>query len=300
MEKLNVKCNYCGSDEYRVLFREGKAQIHQVVKCMSCGLMYANPQTTHTVDGKVSMDDGDHLSPDELEKELCNLVPDKNQYLAKQYIQQRDYLKVLDVIENRERGILVDVGSYTGVFLHSAKERGWDALGIEPLQIPRVYSEREFGLKVLSTPFETSDIKPDSVDVVVSFHVIEHVYDPKIYINKSNTILKKGGLLVLETPTYDSFWFWLLRHRERSMRCNGHIFFFTRKSLREMVEDCGFKVVRHDRVGRTLSLERLFHNIGIITGCKKFFNRIAVALRLEKITIHLNMRDMQRIYCEKV
>jgi len=300
MEKVYVKCNNCGADDYTVVFPEGKAQIHQVVKCNHCGFMYANPQTTHTVDGKVSMGDENHLSEEELNAELHNFIPDKNQYLAKQYIQQRDYLKVLDYVDNREKGTLMDIGSYTGVFLNSAKERGWDVIGIEPLQIPRIYSQREFGLNVLSTPFELSDIKKESIDVIVSFHVIEHVYDPRVYVEKAAEVLKKGGLMILETPTYDSFWFKLLRHRERSMRCNGHIYFFTRKSLREIAESCNFKVVKHDRVGRTLSLERLFHNIGIITGAKKFFNAIAKALRLEKIRIHLNMRDMQRIYCEKL
>ncbi|MBN2486814.1 MAG: class I SAM-dependent methyltransferase [Bacteroidales bacterium] len=300
MEKVYVKCNYCGADDYKVVFPEGKAQLHQIVKCNHCGLMYANPQTTHTVGGKVSLDEGLNDNIEELEKELADFIPDKNQYLKKQYIQQKDYLKVLDYIDNRPKGTLLDIGSYTGVFLNSAKERGWDTLGIEPLTKPRLYSEKEFGLKVLSTPFEKSDIADGSIDVVVYFHVIEHVYDPKAFILKSHQVLKKGGLLVMETPTYDSFMFKLLRHRERSARCDGHIFLFTTETLSKLVESCGFKVVKHDKVGRTLSVDRLFHNFGIITGCKKFFNFIATKLRLDKFTIHLNMRDMQRIYCEKL
>jgi 2-polyprenyl-3-methyl-5-hydroxy-6-metoxy-1,4-benzoquinol methylase len=232
MDKVYVKCNYCGSDDYEVVFPEGKAQIHQIVKCKHCNLMYANPQTTHTIDGKVSMDEGAIENEEELLKELKDFIPDKNQYLKKQYIQQKDYLKVLDYLENRERGTLLDVGSYTGVFLHSAQERGWKALGIEPMPKPRLYSEREFGLRVIGTPYEKAEIDDNSIDVIVSFHVIEHVYDPKLFIQKSNKILKKGGLLIMETPTYDSFWFKLLRHRERSMRCNGHVYLFTKDSLK--------------------------------------------------------------------
>lgn len=300
MEKVYVKCNNCGADDYKVLFPEGKAQIHQIVKCNQCGFMYANPQTTHTVDGKVSLDEGAVQDAEALEKELLDFIPDKNQYLQKQYIQQKDYLKVLDYIDNRERGTLLDIGSYTGVFLNSAKERGWKPLGIEPMPLPRIYSEREFGLEVIPAAFEKATIEPESIDVVVSFHVIEHVYDPKLYISKSAEILKKGGLLVMETPTYDTFTFKLLRHRERSVRCNGHVYLFTRKSLRKMVEDSGFKVVKHDRVGRTMTMDRLFHNIGIITGKKKFFNKFARSLGLQKFSIHMNMGDMQRIYCEKI
>jgi len=300
MDKVYVKCNYCGSDDYTVIFPEGKAQIHQIVKCNECGLMYANPQTTHTIDGKVSMDEGAIDNMEELEKELKEFIPDKNQYLKKQYIQQKDYLKVLDYIEDRKKGILLDIGSYTGVFLSSAKERGWDTLGIEPLPKPRLYAEHEFGLKVLATPFEKVELEENSIDVIVCFHVIEHVYDPKAFIEKANKLLKKGGLLIMETPTYDSFMFKLLKHRERSIRCNGHVYLFTKDSLRKLVEKCNFKVVKHDPVGRTLSGERLFHNFGIILGMKKFFNIIAKVLFLHKLTLYLNMKDMQRIYCEKI
>jgi len=59
-------------------------------------------------------------------------------------------------------------------------------------------------------------------------------------------------------------------------------------------------VLKHEKVGRTLTLERLFYNFGVITGKKIFFSRLAQKLRLNRFIIRLNTRDMQRIYCEKV
>ena len=40
-----VPCNICNSDDYDVLFPAGKAQVHRIVKCKNCGLIYSNPQT---------------------------------------------------------------------------------------------------------------------------------------------------------------------------------------------------------------------------------------------------------------
>ncbi len=57
MEKKYVTCNSCGADDYTVVFPEGKAQIHRIVKCNNCGLMYANPQTTGSMSGKVSLEE---------------------------------------------------------------------------------------------------------------------------------------------------------------------------------------------------------------------------------------------------
>ena len=39
-----VKCNLCGADDYTVRFPKGVAQLHRIVQCNRCGLMYANPQ----------------------------------------------------------------------------------------------------------------------------------------------------------------------------------------------------------------------------------------------------------------
>jgi hypothetical protein len=67
-----------------------------------------------------------------------------------------------------------------------------------------------------------------------------------------------------------------------------------------MVENAGFKVVKHEKVGRTLTLDRFFYNLGIITGKKEFFARASDRMKLGKYVVRLNMRDMQRIYCRKV
>ncbi len=83
------------------------------------------------------------------------------------------------------------------------------------------------------------------------------------------------------------------------MRCNGHIYFFTKDTLMQLVKKNGFKVLKHEKVGRTLTIERLFYNLGIITGKKDFFDRLSKKLRLDKFIISLNLNDMQRIYCIK-
>jgi hypothetical protein len=40
-----ARCNTCGSSNFKVLYEAGRAQIHQIVQCDDCGLMYAYPRT---------------------------------------------------------------------------------------------------------------------------------------------------------------------------------------------------------------------------------------------------------------
>ncbi len=295
-----VSCNICNADDFDVMFPAGKAQIHRIVKCKNCGLIYSNPQTDNVTSvEKTYAKFANGNSNDAFEEALKDFTPEKNQYLKKQFLQLKDYNKIIDFVDKPNKGLFVEIGSFAGTFLNEAKKRGWQVLGIEPLLLPAYYSEK-IGVKVITEYFDKADIAQKSVDVVVATHVIEHVSDPSDFVAKAHSLLTKGGKLILETPTYDSFVFRLMRHRERSVRCNGHIFFFTKNSLTRLLEKEGFKVLKHEKVGRTLTLERLFYNFGVMTGKREFFAKAAKKLKLDKFIIRINAKDMQRIYGEKI
>lgn len=296
MSKKDVLCNICNSDNCTELFAEGKAQIHRIVKCNVCGLIYANPQTNNVSGVEEMYEKSKGLSDEEA---LKNFTPDKIKYLKKQYLQLKDYAKIIDFVECETKGTFLEIGSFAGVFLSEVKKRGWNVIGLEPLEIPALYAEK-LGVKTIREYFINDTISKNSVDVISSCHVIEHVPDPSSFIKNAHEVLKPRGKLILETPSYDSLLFRLLGHRERSVRCDGHLFFFTKKTLRKLVEANGFKVLKHEKVGRTLTLDRLLYNFGVISGKRAFFNRLAKKLKLENKVIRLNTRDMQRIYCEKL
>jgi 2-polyprenyl-3-methyl-5-hydroxy-6-metoxy-1,4-benzoquinol methylase len=293
-----IRCNLCGADDFKVIFEEGKAQVQRIVMCNNCELIYANPQKDNVSDVEINHSRSEESS--NAESEFDQFSPENHQYLKKQFLQRKDYSRILDFVEGKGRGIFLEIGSYAGILLNEAKKRGWDVIGIEPLEIPALYAEKKFGIKVIREYFEQAGLQNETIDVVVSCHVIEHVPDPASFVSKAFDLLKPGGNLILETPAYDSLMFKLLKHRERSMRCDGHLFFFTEKTLSGLVEKHGFKVIKHEKVGRTLTLDRLFYNFGIITGKKDFFQRLSGKMKLDKYIIRLNMRDMQRIYCQKV
>lgn len=296
MNKKNVRCNICNSDNYTELFAEGKAQIHRIVKCNVCGLIYANPQTDNVSGVEEMYEKSKELNDEEA---LRDFTPEKNQYLKKQYLQIKDYAKIIDFVECEKKGTFLEIGSYAGVFLNEVKKRGWDVVGLEPLEIPALYAER-LGVKTIREYFGNDTIPKNSIDVISSCHVIEHVPDPSSFIKNAHEVLTRSGKLILETPTYDSLLFRILGYRERSVRCDGHLFFFTKKTLTKLVEKNGFKVLKYEKVGRTLTLDRLFYNFGVITGKPNFFNTLSKKLKLNNTVIRLNTRDMQRIYCQKV
>jgi 2-polyprenyl-3-methyl-5-hydroxy-6-metoxy-1,4-benzoquinol methylase len=287
----SVSCNLCGADDYTIVFPKGFAQLHRIVRCNKCGLMYANPQ---------ELIDCEEFKSSE-RPEVFDLKAGQ-QYFEKQHAQLPDNLRALRVLNDLlpKRGKLLEIGSFLGIFLDQIRAAGWSAVGLEPDPGPANYARSHYGHEVVSGTLPNPNLREHDFDAVIMLHVIEHMPDPAANVREIRRLLKPGGVLVVETPRFDSLLFKILGRRERSIHnCEGHIFFFTVPSLRQLVEKQGFEVIRTEMVGRTLTLDRFIYNLCLITRSQKLMrwaSRIAVKLGLNKLKFYVNVRDMQRIY----
>src|SRR3954466_10783217 len=97
-----VNCNLCGADDFTVVFPRGHAQLHRIVRCNRCSLMYANPQELIDCDVYAEQED---LPPES--------DPGFRQYLQKQFVQLPDNLRALAKLNDfaKTRGKLFEIGS---------------------------------------------------------------------------------------------------------------------------------------------------------------------------------------------
>jgi SAM-dependent methyltransferase len=202
------------------------------------------------------------------------------------------------------KGRILDVGCYIGTFLHYLQTHGWDVTGVELDPSAVRFARERFGLEILNCPLESLDNAKycQGFDVVTMLHVIEHLDDPSSTLSVALRLLKPRGVFVIETPTYDSLTFKLLGRRERSISCNGHIFFYTSETLWKLLEKTGFEIIEWRKVGRTLSLGRLIWNLGVISKnitIQQVVERVISKYTLDRngLRIYLNTRDMIRLYC---
>jgi SAM-dependent methyltransferase len=290
-QRKNLPCNLCGSINANVVFEAGLAQASRVVKCDQCGLMYASPRAKLPDQEEIAAYDPEFTknarenSRDRYEKEELQVrdYEDSRAYLRKVYPQ---------------RGRLLEIGCSMGFLLAKFSDDGWEVEGIEPNRGYCEFVEEYHGIKASPTILEEANWPDASVDVVVMLHVIEHVPDPLHTLEEIFRVLKPGGSLVIETPRYDSLMFRLLRHRERSISCDGHIYFFTTATLREMCIKAGFQFKFVKYVGRSLNLARLAWNVGVMSksrAVQRGIDKASDLLRLNKVHMRLNARDMQRM-----
>jgi 2-polyprenyl-3-methyl-5-hydroxy-6-metoxy-1,4-benzoquinol methylase len=284
----NLACNLCGSGDYSVVFEAGVAQISRVVKCAGCGLLYANPRARGA--------DVDDIRDYDAEWVYENRETTNKWRTEKESLQVRDYGSTRKFLADKfpNRGTLVEIGCGLGYLLNFFKQDGWNAIGIEPNAGLCMCARRDLGL--------TAMLATGSVTVATMMHVIEHVPDPMSTLREVHRILKPGGCFVMETPRYDTLMFKLLGRRERSVSCDGHIYFFTSDTLARIAAKAGFNLIKTEYVGRSMTVERLLYNVGVMsksTGVQRMLGRISNAMRLNRMAITLNARDMQRMYLQK-
>jgi 2-polyprenyl-3-methyl-5-hydroxy-6-metoxy-1,4-benzoquinol methylase len=226
------------------------------------------------------------------------------QRYEKEQLQVRDYVTARSLLNSLHptRGKLVEVGSSCGFQLEAFRREGWEVLGIEPDRNAARQAIEKLGIPTINAILETAQLPAESADAIVMLHVIEHVPDPVGTLREIFRVLKKGGHLVLETPRYDTLMYKILGRRERSLSCDGHIFFFTTESLRKAYTLAGFKLEKLEYGGRSLTLDRLAYNIGVMTkspAVQRLVNSLSRRIFLHKLSVTINVRDMQRVYLTK-
>lgn len=106
--------------------------------------------------------------------------------------------------------------------------------------------------KVYVAPFEKADLPKNAYDLVVMGDVLEHLYDPWEALNRVKIVLKSGGYFLGSVPNV-SHWTVVAQllsgefeYIPLGLLCVSHIRFFTFNSLKKILADSGFRVVRYE------------------------------------------------------
>lgn len=138
-------------------------------------------------------------------------------------------------------GSALEVGCGNGWMLGVIKARGWKATGTERDAETATQAAAASGVPVVAGGLEALSAEP-SFDLIILFHVLEHLPDPRATVRQCAALLRPGGRLIIGVPNLASwqsrafgrFWFHLDVPR--------HLTHFSADALRVLVEQSGLSV----------------------------------------------------------
>ncbi len=144
----------------------------------------------------------------------------------------------------RRSGRLLEIGAGMGYLLAAARDAGFNATGLELSPWAAGQARDVLGLQVVVGGVETAPFTPESFDMIVMWHVIEHFVDPFENLRRFRGWLRPKGVLVLETRNYTGY-----DARRSGSEWNGwslphHLWHFSPRSLRRTLAAAGFSRVR--------------------------------------------------------
>jgi predicted SAM-dependent methyltransferase len=130
--------------------------------------------------------------------------------------------------------------------------------------------------------------------------VIEHLPDPKGTLVEIRRILKSDGIVCINTPDIDSLISKILKARWWGIN-QAHLFYFTKKTLSNMLRSAGFSPLKFTRHPRTFSFNYWvyrFRNYNKPT--HRVLKFLADHTPLKDVLLTINTADQIEVYAKNI
>jgi SAM-dependent methyltransferase len=140
------------------------------------------------------------------------------------------------------RARLLDVGAAYGFAVSEAAAAGWRAAGLEVSSAAARIAGRVAPGRIVAGDGLRMPFRDGCVDAITLWDVLEHLADPHAAMGEIARLLRPGGRLVLSTGDVGSPVARLSGARWHLYTLPEHLFFYTRRSLRTLIEAHGLRV----------------------------------------------------------
>jgi SAM-dependent methyltransferase len=144
-------------------------------------------------------------------------------------------------------GPLLDVGCGTGLFLRELNlpQQRMVGLDISADEAGTAWSRN--AVPAICGAMPSAPFPSGTFAAITMFGVLEHLYDPSVYVEAAAQLLRPGGRLIVQVPNAASWQFLLLGERWSGLDIPRHLLLFRSEDLENLLEFCGFEIVRRKR-----------------------------------------------------
>jgi SAM-dependent methyltransferase len=243
---------------------------YQWVSCKKCGLYRSDPVAD------VDLSELYKLSSFDYSGELHGL---KNSY-------RRIVEKTCPSPQGKH---LVEVGGGNGFFLEEALAMGFEKVTeIEPSHDARDHAPEKIRQFFVTDILRDGVIPSKTADVVVIFHVLDHLSDPKNSLVLMRELLKHGGSICIAVHNVRSISARILKSRSPIFDVE-HTYLYSKSTLRELLRSSGFEDIEIHHYKNSYSLAYILHLLPIkrIWKVKILDSKLGEVLRKFRVTVPL-------------
>ncbi len=315
----HVPCNLCGADDTRVVqeglpveggesfrFKSSGSEIShdRIVRCRRCGLMYVSPRLKPELIFEGYSEGSDEIFVSQAshrERTFRRTLPFLTRFVPEAARAR---------LGTTEPPRILDVGTAGGSFLAVAKAAGWEVRGVEPNRWLCDWAREHYGIQVDNGDLFAARYPDDSFDAATLWDVLEHVPDPRALLDEVKRVLRPGGVLLVNYPDKGSV---IARAMGRRWVFNltVHLYYFTRRTLRRMLDETGFEVVKFRPYVQTLGFgyvaqrvepySRRIHRLGALASEKLGLRDVGIpywvgqtlAISIKRVSSHAGARGSE-------
>jgi 2-polyprenyl-3-methyl-5-hydroxy-6-metoxy-1,4-benzoquinol methylase len=152
--------------------------------------------------------------------------------------------RVWHITRDQAPGKVLDIGCGRGLLLNKLRQRGWDVLGTELSDRAAHHARNALRLPVTTQSLQEARFPDAEFDLVILWHVLEHMHSPHAVLSEVRRILKPGGRLLLAVPNFGSWEARWGRGHWFHLNVPGHLTHFTPRTLKRALDMAGFGIVR--------------------------------------------------------
>lgn len=242
-EFVEVACPACGGANRRSLWTKSGFQF---VQCTGCETAYVNPRPTSDLLAE-------HYRTATNYQFWSGHVFPASEPTRRENIVRPRVRRIIDICERQgipRPRLLVEVGAGHGTFCEEARDsnRFQRVLAVEPVP-SNAETIRKRGVDVIDKPIERVALEALGADVVVSFELIEHLFDPYGFVKACVAALSPRGLFVVSCPNLKGFEVAALGVHSRTVDLE-HLNYFHPASLAHLLKRCGLEIIELSTPGQ--------------------------------------------------
>ena len=241
LENHGCLCNAHAGLDLQLATVDRYGMPNRVVVCMNCGLLRANPRMNEEAYADFYREIFGRLyGGRSIPSERYDVMYEKRGISAA-WLDNFIDLAGKDVIE---------IGAGGGWYLMQLKERGCTVVGYD---YDRLYLElgRSKGLDLREGGIPEAIKAERSYDIIILSHVVEHLSYPVRELKEVRQLLREDSLVYVEVPGL------LNIHTDNDQDVmkhlqSAHTYYFTLKTLGNLMAHCGYQMVTGDETVRSL------------------------------------------------